>query len=77
MTRVTFYGADKSEWSVKARDFLKENGVRFDEIDLVKNPDRIKEMEDKTGQRGVPVIDIDGVIIVGFDEQKLIHALHL
>ena len=77
MTRVVVYTAPNSEWCEKVKQFLKENDIRFDEVDLSKEPERIGELEQKSGQRGVPVIDVDGVIVVGFDEEKLIKALRL
>ena len=77
MVRVILYSAYNSKFCQDAKKFLTENEVRFDEVDLVRNPNRIKEIEERTGQRGVPVIDVDGIMIVGFDEEKLIEVLKL
>ncbi len=49
---------------------MKEKGIAYTEINVAGNPEKIKEMVDKSGQRGVPVIDIDGEIIVGFDKNE-------
>lgn len=54
-----------------------QHGVEFEEINVQEDPERALEMIRKSGQTGVPVIDIDGKIIVGFDRQKLIEALGL
>jgi glutaredoxin 3 len=61
----------------KAMDFLKKHKIKFTSIDVGENPEAGAEMEKKSGQRGVPVIDIDGEIIVGFDEAALKKALKI
>ena len=55
--------------------YLDEKGIEFDEIDVMANPAKAQEMIDKSQQMGVPVTDIDGEIIVGFDRPKLEAAL--
>jgi glutaredoxin-like YruB-family protein len=60
-----------------AKDFLKENKIKFEEINLENNPKAVKEMIDKSGQMGVPVLDINGTIIIGFDTEKIKKALKL
>lgn len=47
----------------------------FRELDVTKNPAWAKELTRKTGQQGVPVIDVNGKIIIGFDRPKLAKAL--
>ena len=54
-----------------AKEFLNENKLKFKEIDVSSSEEAAKEMVEKSEQRGVPVIEIDGKIIVGFDEPKL------
>jgi len=58
-----------------AIEFLKKHGIEFEEINVQENRAAAVEMIKKSGQNGVPVIDIDGAIIVGFDEPKLRGAL--
>ena len=58
-----------------ARDFLKGRGVEFEEINVVEDKAGAKEMIEKSGQLGVPVIDIDGTIVVGFDRARIEAAL--
>ena len=60
-----------------AKDFLKENKIKFEEINLENNPKAVKEMTDKSGQMGVPVLDINGTIIIGFDTEKVKKTLKL
>jgi len=54
-----------------AKSFFKANGVDYTEYNVAADMERRKEMIDKTGQMGVPVIDIGGEVVVGFDESKL------
>ncbi len=59
------------------KEFLKKNGIQFDEVNLMGNREVAKEMTEKSGQMGVPMLDIDGEIIVGFDKDAMIKALKL
>jgi glutaredoxin len=59
------------------RDFLQQNNVEFDEINVVESREGAKEMIEKSGQLGVPVIDANGTIVVGFDRSKIKAALGL
>ena len=58
-----------------AKEFLKKHNVKFEDIDVQENRAATIEMIKKSGQNGVPVIDVDGKIIVGFDEPALREAL--
>jgi len=59
------------------KEFLKNNKVKFEEIDVSTNEEAAHEMIEKSGQMGVPVIDIDGKIIVGYNIPALKEALEL
>jgi glutaredoxin len=54
-----------------AKDMFKANGVEFTDKNAAADPVARKEAIEKSGQMGVPVIDIDGSIVVGFNEPKL------
>jgi len=56
---------------------LKENHFAFKEVDVSKDRKAAEEMIEKSGQMGVPVIDIDGKIIIGFDKSKIEELLGL
>jgi len=58
-----------------AKDFFKEKNVEFQEFDVAGDMIRRKEMIDKSGQMGVPVILIDDKIIVGFNKSKIMELL--
>jgi glutaredoxin-like YruB-family protein len=75
--KVTVYSTSICPYCDKAKDFLKKNRIKFREIDVNKDKNAAVEMIKKSGQNGVPVIDIDGEIITGFDEKKLKQALKI
>jgi len=75
--KVIVYSSNFCPWCDKAKEFLNENNVEFEERNVQENPDYGKEMQEKTGQLGVPVIDIDGKIIIGFNVGALKEALGL
>jgi glutaredoxin len=58
-----------------AKNFLKENKIEFTDVDVSQDQEKAQEMIKKSGQTGVPVIDIDGKIIIGFDVAKIKEAL--
>ena len=75
MTKVTVYSTPSCPWCVKAKDFLKENDIPFKEFNVAKDEKARKDMVDKSGQMGVPVLDVNGTIIVGFDREAIEAAL--
>ncbi len=70
---IKIYSTPTCHYCTEAKSYLKEKGIAFTEIDVGARKEMIKEMVEKSGQMGVPVIDIDGTIIVGF-RQDLIDA---
>lgn len=58
-----------------AKDFLEKNGIHYDEVDVSEDMDARKVMVEKSHQLGVPVIDVDGEIFVGFNRAELARAL--
>lgn len=77
MAKVTVYSTPSCPWCHKAKDFLKENNIEFEDKDVSSDEAARKEMTEKSGQMGVPVLDIDGTIIVGFDVEAIKKALNL
>ena len=75
MAKVKVYSTPACPYCHMAKDFLKEKGVEFEDIDVSKDHDAAHEMIEKSGQMGVPVLDIDGNIIVGFDRAGIEEAL--
>lgn len=60
-----------------AKRFLTERRIPFREVDVARSAQAAAELQRKTGQTGVPVIDVNGRVIVGFDQSRLIQALGL
>jgi len=75
MANVIVYSTQTCPYCHMAKDYLREKGVEFEDIDVSKDHDKAKEMMSKSGQSGVPVIDIDGQIIVGFNREAIDEAL--
>lgn len=63
---VKVYSTTTCPYCVMAKDYFKENGIEFKDVDVGRDREAAKEMIEKSGQMGVPVIDIDGNILVGF-----------
>ena len=60
-----------------AKKFFRENNISVEEKDVESNQKNLKEMITKTGQTGVPVIEVDGDIIIGFDESRLRNKIRI
>jgi glutaredoxin-like YruB-family protein len=69
--KVIVYSTPTCAYCVFAKDFLKENNIEFEDVDVSVDQERAQEMIENSGQMGVPVIDVDGQIIVGFNKAKL------
>jgi glutaredoxin 3 len=74
---IKVYSTPTCPYCVTLKNFLKENNFQFEDIDVSQNEAAAKEMIDKSGQMGVPVIDIDGEMIVGFDQERIKKLLKL
>jgi glutaredoxin-like YruB-family protein len=72
---ITLYSTPSCTYCRKAKDFFRQNQVRFTEYDVSRDQRRADEMVRKSGQMGVPVIDINGKIIVGFNQPEVERAL--
>jgi glutaredoxin-like YruB-family protein len=75
--KVIVYSTPTCPFCSMAKNFLKENNIEFTDYDVATDQEKGKEMIDKSGQTGVPVLDIEGTIIVGFDVEKIKAALDL
>ncbi|GIU69323.1 MAG: NrdH-redoxin [Candidatus Woesearchaeota archaeon] len=74
---ITIYSTPSCPWCIRTKDFLKQHNISFTDIDVSKDRVGAMEMIRKSGQMGVPVIDIDGEIIIGFDKQRISHLLNI
>lgn len=75
MATIKLYGTPTCPWCAKAREYFKSHKIKFDDIDVVDDKVAQQEMIVKSSQMGVPVIEIDDKIIVGFDQPAIEKAL--
>lgn len=72
---IKVYSTPTCPFCIRAKQFLKDNNLTFQEIDVSVDQAAADEMIKKSGQMGVPVLDIEGEIIVGFDKDRIKSAL--
>lgn len=74
---VTVYSTPTCHFCHLAKDFFNENNVAFTDYNVAEDAERRNELLEKTGQMAVPVIDIDGTLVVGFDQGQITSLLGL
>jgi glutaredoxin-like YruB-family protein len=72
---VTIYSATWCAFCHSAKDYLDKLGVKYTDKDIEKDVKAAQESMEKSQQTGIPVLDIDGTIIIGFDKPKIDAAL--
>lgn len=77
MPKVKVYSTPTCPYCVTLKEFLKDNNIDFEDIDVSQDKAQLDEMIKKSGQMGVPVITIDDKVIVGFDKQKIDQLLSI
>lgn len=75
--KVSVYSTPSCHYCEVAKQFLKQKGIPFREIDVAADDKAANEMVEKSGQMSVPVIEVDGEIIIGFNRSALEKALGL
>ncbi|MBN2025311.1 MAG: glutaredoxin family protein [Actinobacteria bacterium] len=75
MGEIRLYSTPSCPYCRMAKDFLTEEGVQFTAVDVSEDERAAQEMVDKSGQMGVPVMELENVIIVGFDRGAYHKAL--
>ena len=75
--KVILYSTQHCPYCVILKNFLEEHKIEFEYIDVGVDQEKAKEMVEKSGQMGVPVIEIDGEIIVGFNKAKISELLDI
>ena len=74
---VKVYSTPGCPYCVTLKEFLNENNIQFEDIDVSKDQKALEKMVQKSGQMGVPVVDIDGQIVIGFDKEKIVQLLDI
>lgn len=77
MHQVKVYTTPTCSWCQAVKDYLRSRQVEFEEVDVSTDIEQARRLVEKTGQYGVPVIDIDGQYIVGFDRDEINTRLNL
>lgn len=75
--KVRIYTTTNCPYCHMAKDFLTENKIQFEEANVEDDPEAAHEMVEKSGQTGVPVIEVGNEIIIGFDREALKKALKI
>ena len=74
---ITVYTTSTCPYCVMVKEFLDEHKIPYAEKNVQEDRKAAEEMIKKSGQMGVPVTDIDGQLIIGFDKEALKRALHV
>lgn len=72
---IKLYTTDSCPWCVKAKNYLKSKNISFEELNVAEDMNARQEMVQKSRQMGVPVLDINGTVIIGFDRPAIDTAL--
>ncbi|TVR59352.1 MAG: glutaredoxin family protein [Spirochaetaceae bacterium] len=72
---ITVYTTPSCVYCTKVKSFFRELKVPFTEYDVARDARRAEEMQRRSGQSGVPVVDVNGRVIVGFNEAEIRSAL--
>jgi len=70
-SKVRIFTTPSCSWCHRAKEYLALNKIKFDEIDVIKDKKAAEDMVEISGQLGVPVIEINGNIIIGFDKEAI------
>ena len=74
---ITIYTTPSCSWCQATKEYLHAREIDFEEVDVSEDMRRAMEMVEKSGQQGVPVVEIDGEIVVGFDRARIDALLDL
>lgn len=75
--QIKIYTTPNCPYCYTLKEFLKEREIAFEEIDVSQDEQKREEMVQKAGRMEVPVLDIDGKIVIGFDREKIINLLNI
>ena len=73
--KVTVYSTPTCPYCVMVKNYLKEHKIEFEDINVAEDKTKAQEMVEKSGQMGVPVTDIGGEFVIGFDKEKIASLL--
>lgn len=71
MAKVKIYTTPTCVFCLPTKQFLQQQGIDYEEIDISQSEEALKELKEKTGQSGVPVIEVGDRLVIGFDRAKI------
>jgi len=74
---ITVYSSPSCVWCTRAKEYLRDRNINFREVNIAQDRSGAIEMMRKSGQMGVPVLDINGNIIIGFDKDQIDMLLNI
>ena len=74
---IKVYSTPTCTYCVTLKKFLDDKAIKYESVDVSQNAKDLQEMVDKSGRMGVPVVDIDGQIIIGFNRNKIVELLNI
>ncbi len=74
---VTIYSTPTCVYCKSLKEYFAKNNVQYQEIDVASNEKELEKMVAISGQMGVPVVEIDGNVVIGFDKERIDEILHL
>jgi len=77
MDMIKLYSTPTCAYCKTLKEYLKKNGKEFQDIDISKDEKQLQDMIKISGQMGVPVLDIDGEVVAGFDKAKIDKILNI
>lgn len=69
--KVVIFTTPTCSWCRTTKRYLRENGIRFREVDITRDPSGMRDMVRRTGQSGVPVTLVNNSPVIGFDRPEL------
>ncbi|MDP3990977.1 MAG: glutaredoxin domain-containing protein [Candidatus Nealsonbacteria bacterium] len=77
MPKITVFSTPACPYCVTLKEFLKERNFEFEDVDVAENAEAREDMIKRSKQLGVPVVEIDNEIIIGFDKEKISKLLNI
>lgn len=74
---IKVYSTPTCPYCVTLKNYLKGRNFEFEDIDVSKDENAMEEMIKNSGQIGVPIVDIDGEIVIGFDKERINQLLKI
>lgn len=77
MPKIKVYSTPTCPYCQLLKEYLKSHNIEFEDVDVSQDQAALQELQEKTGALAVPVMDVDGEIIVGFDKPKIDQILNI